>query len=166
MQYNIGGLPDRIAARIKVNPVTGCWECQGKLSSGYARMGWAGRIQVAHRVVYTLLVGPIPDGLTLDHLCRVRHCVNPAHLEPVTRGTNVLRGIGPAALNAVKTHCPAGHEYNEVNTYIDSLGQRTCRSCHRVAEAARRIDPEVREHYRALEERRRARLRCSAGGEF
>ena len=124
-----GSLPARIVAKIKVNPDTGCWEWQGKLSSGYGRVVWDGRIQVVHRVVFTILAGQIPAGLDLDHLCRVRHCVNPDHLEPVTRGENVLRSpIAPTAVNARKTHCPAGHEYAPETTYVDSRGYRHCTS--------------------------------------
>lgn len=90
----------------------------------------SGRRQQAHRFAYELLVGPIPEGLQLDHLCRVRHCVNPAHLEPVTSRENVHRSpIAPAALNARKTHCPHGHEYTDDNTYF-SGGKRICRACN------------------------------------
>jgi hypothetical protein len=89
----------------------------------------------AHRYAYTLLVGPIPTRLTLDHLCRVRQCVNPAHMEPVTRGENVLRGESILAHNARKTHCQHGHPFDEVNTYYRLLRSgrygRRCRECHR-----------------------------------
>lgn len=91
----------------------------------------AGRDMLAHRFAYELLVGPIPTGLTLDHLCRRPACVNPSHLEPVSLRDNILRGEGPVALGARVTHCPQGHPYDLFNTYIDPSGTRRCRTCHR-----------------------------------
>ena len=93
---------------------------------------------LAHRFAYELLVGPIPEGLQLDHLCRVRNCVRPDHLEPVTNRVNVQRG----ARGSLVTHCPAGHEYDEANTYYAKRdGHRVCRTCrreriHRIQDAA------------------------------
>lgn len=89
---------------------------------------------LAHRVAYELEVGPIPDGMQLDHLCRVRNCVNPSHLEVVDNATNTARGTaGDWQRN--KTHCAQGHEYNEENTRVskDYMGRtrRTCRACER-----------------------------------
>jgi hypothetical protein len=77
-----------------------------------------------------LLVGPIPEGLTIDHLCRVRHCVNPAHLEAVSERVNILRGNGAGARNARKTHCVKGHAFTPDNLYRDYQGYRRCRRCH------------------------------------
>lgn len=89
----------------------------------------------AHRVAYEREVGPIPDGLQLDHLCRNRACVNVAHLEPVAPRENTLRSpIAPAAMNARKTHCLRGHEFTPENTYPQP-GGRMCRECHRQAVA-------------------------------
>lgn len=106
----------------------------GMLFHGYARLR-------AHRVAYELTMGPVPDGLVLDHVrargCEHRHCVNPAHLEPVTQRENLLRGRGWPAINAQKTHCKHGHEFTPANTYWRERG-RDCRSCHRDQESRAR----------------------------
>lgn len=108
-----------------------CWLWTGaKTPDGYGVASWDGRSARAHRVAYELKVGPIPAGLTIDHLCRVRHCVNPAHLEVVTGRENILRGTGPAALAVRKTHCPQGHPYDAANTHVYK-GTRRCRICMR-----------------------------------
>lgn len=89
----------------------------------------------AHRFAYWLVYGTIPEGLVLDHLCRNRNCVNPTHLEPVTQRENVHRGLGIAARNRAKTHCPQGHPYDEVNTTVVTFTTgrkaRYCRACMR-----------------------------------
>ncbi|MFJ7176424.1 HNH endonuclease [Streptomyces massasporeus] len=90
---------------------------------------WAGRDRPAHRVVYEYFIVDIPEGLDLDHLCRVRRCVNPWHVEPVTRQVNIVRGDAPK-LQRGKTHCPHGHPYNDVNTIV-YRGRRFCRECKR-----------------------------------
>lgn len=101
----------------------------------------------AHRLVYTLLAGPIPDGLQLDHLCRVRNCVNPGHLEPVTAQENVRRSAS-AAFWRSKTHCPQRHPYDARNTGLTKRGARICRTCardkmraRRAARAAEQVQP-------------------------
>ena len=84
----------------------------------------------AHRYAYELTIGPIPSGLTLDHLCFVRHCVRPSHLEPATSRANILRGQGRAAVNARKTHCIRGHELSGGNLIFNSkTSSRHCRIC-------------------------------------
>lgn len=104
-----------------------CWEWTGPLDeAGYGRFWTGEKLVSAHRTVWELLVGPIGD--TLDHLCRVRHCVNPDHLEPVAQGVNTLRGYGPTAQNARKTHCKNGHPFNEANTWLEGTWRR-CRRC-------------------------------------
>lgn len=110
-----------------------CWVfLGGKDKKGYGRVAHEGRIQPAHRITYTLLVGPVSEGLTLDHLCRVRACCNPACLEPVTNRENVLRGTGPTAVNAKKTHCIHGHEFTPENTHhYASMPGRGCKECRR-----------------------------------
>ena len=91
----------------------------------------------AHRFAYELLVGPIPEGLTLDHLCFNTLCVNPKHLEPVTMRENLMRGNGFSAKAARATHCPQGHPYDEANTRITPQGWRACRECARTKWRAR-----------------------------
>ena len=104
----------------------GCWLWTGFLNrSGYGQYGR----QLAHRIVYEVVVGPIPVGLELDHLCRVKHCVNPEHLDPVIHKVNVLRGVGLTATNSRKTECPQGHAYDETNTIFLKGGGRRCRRC-------------------------------------
>ena len=104
----------------------GCWIWQaGKTSWGYGTFSLNSRSLPAHRASYEHFVGPIPKGLHVDHLCEVRACVNPAHLEPVTIKENVRRA---SKGHAAKTHCPRGHEYDEANTYL-WRGNRVCRTC-------------------------------------
>jgi len=111
-----------------------CWLHPGPQNGkGYVRMRFNGSRdkQLAHRVVYEYIKGPIPSGLQLDHLCRVRNCVNPEHLEPVTAKENILRGIGVSAINAKKRFCKRGHEFTIENTIrVPSRpGIRQCRIC-------------------------------------
>lgn len=100
------------------------WQGYGKFCLTFAD-GAHKRGAMAHRVAYELELGEIPDGMTVDHLCRNKGCVNPAHMELVTLGENVRRA------RAAVTHCPRGHEYTEVNTRIDKVGARNCRACAR-----------------------------------
>ena len=88
------------------------------------------------RVAYEMVVGPIPDGLQIDHLCRVRNCVNPDHLEPVTPRENTMRGYSIQAQNARKTHCIHGHPF-EGNTYARPDGNRECAVCKKARNDAR-----------------------------
>lgn len=112
---------------------SGCWIWLGKPHDGYGRLVADGREQRAHRWVYEQMVGPIPRGLQLDHLCRVRRCVNPLHLDPVDARTNLMRGLTHAAANIAKTHCPYGHPYDEANTFRKRNGRsRGCRECNRL----------------------------------
>jgi hypothetical protein len=101
-----------------------CWRWSAYVDKdGYGRTQLAGRSLGAHRAVYTLMVGPIPKGHDLHHRCEVPGCVNPEHLQPLTRADhNRLRWAGV-------THCVHGHEYDERNTYWRPTGQRDCRAC-------------------------------------
>lgn len=129
--YNENAL-GRLRASYQVNPVTGCWLWTGGTNpEGYGNFWYLGQTVSAHRAAYYLLVGEVEAELTLDHLCRKRNCVNPSHLEPVTERENILRGVGPAARNAQKTHCIRGHELVEENLMPGPLrqGHRFCRLC-------------------------------------
>lgn len=119
--------------------VTPCLTWTGyKQPNGYGKFGLNRKSLYAHRVAYEALVGPIADGLMIDHLCRNRACVNVEHMEAVTNQVNILRGETIMADNAAKTHCPKGHEYTPENTYASpSSGGRTCRTCIREWRAAR-----------------------------
>lgn len=118
----------RLEAKIKFGGDDECWIWTAAIAHGYGRIKWGDRVAMAHRVVYELLVGPIPEGLDIDHLCRVRACVNPSHLEPVTRAVNLARGDTMFVRNAAKAECLRGHPYDEENTYKTSKG-RACRAC-------------------------------------
>jgi len=125
-------MDERTQARFwaKVDKSGDCWLWLAGLNAGgYGQFQLDGTACLAHRVAYQMLVGPIPDGLCIDHLCRVRHCVNPAHMEVVTWRENTQRGLAGARQRAV-THCRAGHFYDETNTYT-WRGMRHCRECKR-----------------------------------
>jgi hypothetical protein len=114
----------------------GCWIWTGYvISSGYGQFGKRTR---AHRYVYELLVGPIPDGLILDHLCRVRRCVNPDHLEPVTMAENTRRGYSPWSKRSRQRYCKRGHPLAGSNLSQGGRGTRRCLACHREGERRRR----------------------------
>lgn len=146
-------LPQRFWAKVRINAETGCWEWVALVDhNGYGRFRVpAPQSRFAHRVSYTALVGPVPEGLEIDHLCRVRHCVNPAHLEAVTRSVNVRRGVaaeGARRLAAARTHCPRGHEYAGDNLYVTASGHRSCNECRRARQ--RRPDPTPRGTHNAV----------------
>lgn len=126
---------DRLMAKVRPD-ASGCWIFHGSRSAhGYGRIYDRARgIPVqAHRVTFGHLVGPIPDDLQLDHLCRVPPCVNPAHLEPVTARENTVRGLAVfnGEHNRIKAVCPAGHSYDPTNTRFTPQGWRYCLACKR-----------------------------------
>lgn len=142
MRYRFGDerLPPNFWSKAVMDPC-GCWRWTGAgigYEPGYGRFQWNGRLDNAHRVSYSVLVGPIPLGLFVDHLCRNRWCVNPGHLEPVTIAENNRRA---GSFHGSMTHCKAGHPYDDRNTLYLKRGGRSCRPCHarRMRERKRRL---------------------------
>jgi hypothetical protein len=121
----------------KVNKTETCWLwTAGRTPAGYGSFfaREPKRIEYAHRIAWQLVNGPLPSDLVIDHLCRVRHCVNPEHMELVTRGENNRRGIARErriAQAKTVTHCKRGHPFDETNTHIATTGKRICRTCNR-----------------------------------
>jgi HNH endonuclease len=160
---------ERIMRRTLIDPETGCWECDlGRQRLGYTRVAvkvaddYFGRTGTfaAHRVVYTLLVGPVPDELVMDHLCRNPSCVNPAHLEPTTNYQNVVARttLGGSAVNARKELCDRGHALAGANLVLAKDGHRNCRLCKLISQRARYGEKHrayAREWYRRNRAKRR-----------
>lgn len=121
---------ERFWEKVMPVPWSGCWVWIAACNKGgYGSFDH----QTAHRYSYEMHKGPVPSGLVLDHLCRVKCCVNPDHLEPVTQKENVKRGTlaeAQSARGSAVTHCPQGHPYSGANLYVGAHG-RMCRTCHR-----------------------------------
>jgi len=159
MSERSASFPERFWAKVDRRGPEECWLWTASLNqAGYGQInpGGGGIPLRAHRVTYEWLVGPIPEGLELDHLCRNRACVNPKHLEAVTHRENILRGESPMAVRARDTACPRGHPYDEANTYRYANGTRRCRACDR------RLDRERQPRNRAEYSREYLRKRRNA----
>jgi hypothetical protein len=119
----------------KVDATGDCWEwLANRDKDGYGKLKVANVTYRAHRYVWELMVGPIPDGLVIDHLCRNRGCVNPDHMEPVTVAENLHRGFSIQAQNARRERCPRGHEYR----HTQGNGWRHCHECNNQKRRERR----------------------------
>lgn len=118
-------------SRYMTEPNTGCWIWLGHITpKGYGLIKIKRQDRLVHRFVYERFKGPIPAGLQIDHLCRMRCCVNPDHLECVTSRVNTLRGFNPPAMNARKTHCKNGHPLVGENVIVRPRdASRECRLC-------------------------------------
>lgn len=118
----------KLMERVTVDPESGCWNWDKPIQCGYGRAQLNGTKTLAHRVVYQLIKGDIPEGLDLDHLCRNRACVNPDHLEPVTRSENLRRGF-------ISRGCKNGHPFNEDDFSVvhrsNGSNEWRCKVCHR-----------------------------------
>lgn len=140
----------------RVTKGDGCWLWTGAVSStGYGKF----TRHYAHRFSYELAKGPIPDGLTIDHLCRVPRCVNPDHLEAVTIGENMKRGTAPGAIVSRTNRCLRGHDMSDAYVRKDGLG-RACRTCFQIRN--RRLYWRNPEKFRAKERARNRRKREAA----
>lgn len=123
---------DRVAVeRCGCHVWTGAIHCK----TGYGRVYFGGKDRYAHQVAMEVGGVPVPAGLVIDHICRNRRCVNPAHLRAVTNRENVLSGTGITAGNVTKTACPRGHTLSGDNLYLTPRGHRDCRACRRAAQA-------------------------------
>lgn len=127
-RIDMPNLEERFFAHVTEDP-GGCWLFDKTNDKGYSSFTVNRAPVEGHRWCYIFLIGDVPVGLTLDHLCRVRACVNPWHLDVVPHRINILRGVGPAAVNARKTQCVSGHPFTSSNTYVSDDGKRQCRTC-------------------------------------
>jgi hypothetical protein len=167
------GLPESMDKFVVPEPNSGCWIWLGALRSkrsGYGSYHFEGKQYATHILAYKLLKGSYAANLQLDHLCRIRCCCNPDHLEPVTAKINLLRGESPAAKNSKKTHCPKGHPFTADNLVNLRTGERSCRTCtnDRARERARafRRDHRLEDNVKKLAYQRVHRQRKREYHEF
>lgn len=142
MNFLDARMPQRFWDKLIPEPNSGCWLWFGAThSGGYGVMTIDRRQRYVHRLAYEALVGPIPSGLQIDHLCRTRCCSNPAHLEPVTVYVNAIRGVSPVAANMNRESCVHGHALTGENVRLRSLKNgntsRMCVTCIRDRSLAR-----------------------------
>lgn len=137
----LGLTRDKFRAFVRKTKYDKCTSCLEWIGSKEDKMGYGKFVyengQYAHRYSYEYFIGPIPDGMTIDHLCENPSCVNPFHLTLATQRDNILRGNNICARNARKTHCKRGHEFTPENTMLLRGGRRQCRECTRVWQRSR-----------------------------
>lgn len=127
----------KLMEQVTVDP-DGCWIWTGATNSAdYGIMRVKNKLTLVHRLSHEFFKGEILNGLTIDHLCRVRKCINPSHLEAVTNKENILRGIGITAQESKQTHCKRGHKFTPKNTAV-RRGKRCCRKCETIRSLAYR----------------------------
>jgi len=151
-----------IESKVDMTPGNGpdgnCWLWKGRLSKeGYANVTYKGKLKGSHVHFYEYYIGPVPEGLELDHWCRNRHCVRPGHLEAVTHQENMLRGNTIVAKFAMTTHCPQGHEYTPENTYVNPKGSRLCITCRQEKQSTTEYKEYCQKYYQENRERFRSR---------
>lgn len=149
---------------------SGCWEWIGpKTKAGYSQFCIGKERFYGHRVSYEEFIGPIPDGLQIDHLCRNPSCINPWHLEPVTGAENVRRGMAGEAARIrcrAQTQCKYGHPFSGDNLYVDANGYRICRTCQRIASRRARAIDAGENHWDTESVSLRNKTHCPQGHPF
>lgn len=144
-----------------------CWNWEGAVVGGYGVTTYKGKLQKAHRVAYELETGNKPINV-IDHLCKNRLCVNPLHLEDVTKKENTLRGESFSAKFARRTECNYGHPFDEENTVIDKRGYRACKTCRKLQSEKQRRKKGIKtwDEYLTLPRDSRKATHCKRGHEF